>query len=173
MPTQSRGATTAKPQPLLPSSKVQALLAAFQQVDAYMSQGNSKSAIRVLSDHILGRTEPAPMAYLQLLAIYSKLGLQEDYESLSTVFLCVFERAAPESVVTGLQANLPGKDTLLTQIGLLQRLIAAWPQARQTLGLIEDVLFQHPSDDHSLLSLEAYLDLLWLYDMQLTAALPD
>jgi len=161
------------PQSLQLSSKVNMLVVAFQQVDAYMAQNNSISAIRVLSDHILGRTEAAPMAYLQLLDIYSRLGLQEEYESLSTVFLCVFEHVAPEMAVTGLQNSPPPTDTLLSHAQLLECLISEWPQARQSLVLIEDLLFRHPDNEHTLLSLPAYRELLWLYEVQLTAALLD
>jgi hypothetical protein len=173
---QSRIASAVSPQSLQSlqlSSKVNMLVVAFQQVDAYMAQNNSISAIRVLSDHILGRTEAAPMAYLQLLDIYSRLGLQEEYESLSTVFLCVFEHVAPEMAVTGLQKSPPLTDTLLSHARVLERLISVWPQARQTLVLIEDFLFRHPDNEHTLLSLPAYRELLWLYEVQLTAALLD
>jgi hypothetical protein len=172
-PPQSRIASAVSPQSLQLSSKVNMLVVAFQQVDAYMAQNNSISAIRVLSDHILGRTEAAPMAYLQLLDIYSRLGLQEEYESLSTVFLCVFEHVAPEMAVTGLQNSPPPTDTLLSHAQLLECLISEWPQARQSLVLIEDLLFRHPDNEHTLLSLPAYRELLWLYEVQLTAALLD
>lgn len=160
-------------QPLEPSGKVLALQGACQQAEAFMQRGDSKSAIRVLSDHILGRTEAAPMAYLLLLDIYRRLDLREEYESLSVVFLCVFDHAAPEMAVTGFRARLARDDSLLAHAWLLRRLIAAWPQALQTLVLIEDLLFRHPGIDHTLLSMDAYRELLWLHELRLTAACLD
>ncbi len=131
-----------------------------------MRHGDSKSAIRVLSDHILGRTEAAPMAYLQLLDIYRGLGSAEEYDSLSTVFFCVFEHAAPEMAVTGFRASLTRDDTLLAHPWLLKRLVSAWPQPMQTLVLIEDLLFRHPGIDHTLLSTGTYRELLWLLELR-------
>lgn len=129
-----------------------------QQVEFFISLGQSEQAIDILNAHIADGHQASPLAYLDLLKLYHHAGDRESYEQLRSVFNGKFNGRVPSF-----------EDHSLSRRGLeryekaFSRIQALWPR-KEVLSLIEASLFrQSSSENDEVFDLEAYRELLLLY----------
>jgi len=129
-----------------------------QQADFFISLGEDEQAIQVLKDHLAESQEPSPLAYLDLLNLYHRLGRRADYDALRNRFNEVFNAGAPR--YEHFTDKGEGLESYETAMGRIQ---ALWPQPR-VLDVIEQSIFRDPHDkDGEVFDLEAYRELLLLH----------
>jgi hypothetical protein len=131
-----------------------------QQADFFISLGEDEQAIKVLSDHVEESLVPSPLAYLDLLKIYHRLGRADAYEALRADFNRRFNAGAPAFE----QFSDEGRG-LESYERALARIQALWPQPC-VLDVIEQSIFREEDDPQAeVFDLEAYRELLLLYAM--------
>jgi hypothetical protein len=129
-----------------------------QQVEFFISLGQSDQAIEVLVNHLAESQEPSPLAYLDLLKLYHELGRREDYESLRSDFNRQFNGGAP-----AFEDYSYSRRGLERYESAVSRIQALWPRP-EVLALIERSIFRDgPADVADVFDLEAYRELLLLY----------
>lgn len=129
-----------------------------QQADFFISLGEDEQAIQVLKNHLAESQEPSPLAYLDLLNLYHRLGRRAEYDALRDRFNEVFNAGAPRYEQFTDKGD--GLERYETAMGRIQ---ALWPQPR-VLDVIEQSIFRDPSDkDGEVFDLEAYRELLLLH----------
>lgn len=129
-----------------------------QQADFFISLGEDEQAIQVLKNHLAESQEPSPLAYLDLLNLYHRLGRRTEYDALRDRFNEVFNAGAPRYEQFTDKGD--GLERYETAMGRIQ---ALWPQPR-VLDVIEQSIFRDPSDkDGEVFDLEAYRELLLLH----------
>ncbi|TNF59776.1 MAG: hypothetical protein EP306_10150 [Burkholderiales bacterium] len=129
-----------------------------QQADFFISLGEDEQAIQVLKDHLAESQEPSPLAYLDLLKLYHRLGRRSEYDAVRDRFNEVFNAGAPRfEHFSDKGLGLEGYETAMGRIEAL------WPQPR-VLDVIEKSIFRDPGDkDGEVFDLEAYRELLFLH----------
>jgi pilus assembly protein FimV len=139
--------------------KAEELVDIQQQADFFMSLGQTDQAIEVLESHIRNHAETSALVWLDLLAIYRALKRREDYELLRADFQRVFN------------AEVPDYDTTPTMSGGLEdypraltRIAALWPSPK-VMGVIEESIFRKPGLGGEPFDLEAYRELVMLYNL--------
>lgn len=131
-----------------------------QQADFFMSLGQHDQAIAVLRNHISENAETSALAYLDLFAIYHKLGRRDEYDQLLVEFRRAFNAQVPDfdhfsATGYGLEAYQAA----------LSRIEALWPTPR-VLDVIEETIFRKPGrEDGGGFAIEAYRELLMLYSV--------
>lgn len=131
-----------------------------QQADFFVSLGQHEQAISILKDHLEESHEPSPLAYLDLLNIYHKLGRRDDYETLREDFNQVFNAGAPP-----FDQFTQGSRGLESYETAFSRIQALWPQ-QKVLDLIERSIFRDSqATDGEVFDLEAYRELLFLHSV--------
>ena len=129
-----------------------------QQADFFISLGEDEQAIELLRDHIAESLVPSALTYLDLLKIYHRKGLQEEYEQLRTDFNRLFNAGAPAFEQFSDEGR--GLEFYERALGRIQ---ALWPEPR-VLDVIEQSIFREAGDPGSeVFDLEAYRELLLLY----------
>jgi pilus assembly protein FimV len=131
-----------------------------QQADFFMSLGQTEQAIEVLESHIQNNAETSALVWLDLLAIYRGLKRRQDYELLRSDFQRVFN------------AEVPGYDSTPTVSGgledyprALSRIAALWPSPK-VMDVIEESIFRRPGmGEGEPFDLEAYRELVMLYNL--------
>jgi pilus assembly protein FimV len=139
--------------------KAEELVDIQQQADFFMSLGQTDQAIEVLESHIRNHAETSALVWLDLLAIYRALKRRDDYELLRAEFQRVFN------------AEVPDYDTTPTMSGGLEdypraltRIAALWPSPK-VMGVIEESIFRKPGMGGEPFDLEAYRELVMLYNL--------
>ena len=129
-----------------------------QQVEFFISLGQSDQAIEVLVNHLAESQEPSPLAYLDLLKLYHELERRDDYESLRADFNRQFNGGAP--AFDDYSYSRRGLERYESAVSRIQ---ALWPRP-EVLALIERSIFRDgPTDVADVFDLEAYRELLLLY----------
>lgn len=129
-----------------------------QQVEFFISLGQTDQAIDVLLNHLSDGHEPSPLAYLDLLKLYHQVGQREKYESLRHEFNDQFNAAVP--IFDNYSQSRRGLERYQKALTRIQNL---WPSPA-VLELIETSLFrQLDSQQEDMFDLEAYRELLLLY----------
>ncbi|MDB5946576.1 MAG: hypothetical protein JWQ33_1602, partial [Ramlibacter sp.] len=139
--------------------KAEELVDTQQQADFFMSLGQTEQAIEVLETHIRNNAETSALVWLDLMAIYRALKRREDYEALRRDFQRVFN------------AEVPSYDSTPTVSGgledyprALSRISALWPSPK-VMDVIEESIFRKPGADGEPFDLEAYRELVMLYNL--------
>lgn len=129
-----------------------------QQADFFVSLGDYEQAIQVLQQHLAESQEPSPLAYLDLLKLFHKLGRREEYERLRSTFNQTFNAGAPAfEQYSDVSRGLDHYEDAV------RRIQALWPQPR-VLDVIEKSIFRDEVDaDAEVFDLEAYRELLLLH----------
>lgn len=131
-----------------------------QQADFFVSLGQHEQAIELLKQHIDDNAGTSPLAYLDLLAIYHKFDLKDDYERLRGDFTRAFNvQVPPFDVFSGASKGLEAYPAALSRIEEL------WPSV-QVLDAIEASIFRRPDindGDGKAFDPEAYRELLLLF----------
>ena len=148
--------------------KAEELVDIQQQADFFMSLGQTEQAIEVLESHIHNNTETSALVWLDLLAIYRALKRRQDYELLRTDFQRVFN------------AEVPAYDSTPTVSGGLEdypraltRITALWPSPK-VMDVIEESIFRRPGmAGAEPFDLEAYRELVMLYNLGREVVRPD
>jgi pilus assembly protein FimV len=131
-----------------------------QNADFFASLGQYEQAIELLQEYISSNPGTSPIAYLDLLKLFHTLSQTEPYRTLRTDFNAVFNADVPPFA-----AFLKGSKDLTAYNDVLQRISQAWSQA-SVLDLIESLLVRHSGEGaHPPFQLEAYRDLLLLYEI--------
>ena len=131
-----------------------------QNADFFASLGQYEQAIELLQEYIASNPGTSPIAYLDLLKLFHTLSQTEPYRTLRTDFNAVFNADVPPFA-----AFLKGSKDLTAYNDVLQRISQAWSQA-SVLDLIESLLVRHSGEGaHPPFQLEAYRDLLLLYEI--------
>lgn len=129
-----------------------------QQVEFFISLGQSEQAVEVLLNHLSDGHEPSPLAYLDLLKLYHQMGLRDKYQSLMTEFNAQFNAAAPS-----FDNYSQSRRGLERYAKALSRIQSLWPSPA-VLQLIETSLFRQPgAHSDEMFDIEAYRELLLLY----------
>ena len=129
-----------------------------QQADFFISLGEDEQAIQVLRNHLAESPVPSPLAFLDLLSLYHRLGRRHEYEALRDRFNEVCNAGAPR--FEHFSNKGLGLEGYASALGRIQ---ALWPQPR-VLDVIEQSLFRDPNDsDGEVFDLEAYRELLLLH----------
>lgn len=129
-----------------------------QQVEFFVSLGQSDQAIEVLQTHLSNGGGDSPLIYLDLLKLYHEQGRRNDYALLQARFNSAFNGSAPD--FDGYSTSRRG---LERYGGTLKAIQALWPQPA-VMDLIERAILRHtPGDRSEVFDLEAYRELLLLY----------
>lgn len=141
-------------------AKAEELLDIQQQADFFMSLGQADQAIEVLVNHIQHNAGTSALVWLDLLAIYRALKRREDYELLRADFQRVFNAPVPAYDITpAVSGGLEDYPRALTRIAAL------WPSPK-VMDVIEESIFRRPGmDGGEPFDLEAYRELLLLYNL--------
>lgn len=133
-----------------------------QQADFFVSLGQHEQAIELLKQHIDENAATSPLAYLDLLAIYHKFGLKDDYARLRGDFTRAFNvQVPPFEVFTGASKGLEAYPAALARIEAL------WPSIK-VLDAIEASIFRRPGvgdGEEGAFDPEAYRELLLLFSI--------
>ena len=140
--------------------KAEELVDIQQQADFFMSLGQTEQAVDVLESHIHHNTETSALVWLDLLAIYRSLKRRQDYELLRGDFQRTFN------------AEVPAYDSTPTVSGGLEdypraltRIAALWPSPK-VMDVIEESIFRKPGiEGAEPFDLEAYRELVMLYNL--------
>jgi hypothetical protein len=129
-----------------------------QQVEFFISLGQSEQAANLLISHLSDGHEPSPLAYLDLLKLYHQMGYRDKYDELKSRFNSQFNAGVP--VFENYSYSRRGLDRYEKALSRIQSL---WP-SRGVLEVIETSLFKkNVEGDGEVFDLEAYRELLLLY----------
>lgn len=169
VPESHRGIDFTLPQPAAATRRpghavlrVETLTATFEEVEFLSSLGLSQDAIDVLKAYLQDCTEPAPLAWFELMRLCQQ---HEDAPAVATV-------RRRYAHMYGVDA--PRLDQLTAPFGLESvpelsaRIIAAWGRP-EALDVIGEALFKVPQPGASM-TLQAGRDLLCLHDLALRLA---
>jgi len=131
-----------------------------QNADFFASLGQYDQAIELLQEYIASHPGTSPVAYLDLLKLFHTLSLTDPYRKLRSDFNSVFNADVPPFA-----SFLKTSRDLGGYTDVLQRISEAWARPH-VLDLIESLLVRHSGEGaHPPFQLEAYRDLLLLYDI--------
>jgi hypothetical protein len=129
-----------------------------QQVEFFISLGQSEQAANLLISHLSDGHEPSPLAYLDLLKLYHQMGYRDKYDELKSRFNSQFNAGVP--VFENYSYSRRGLERYEKALSRIQSL---WP-SRGVLEVIETSLFKkNVEGDGEVFDLEAYRELLLLY----------
>jgi hypothetical protein len=129
-----------------------------QQVEFFISLGQSDQAIEVLQAHLSGSGGDSPLIYLDLLKLYHEQGRRKDYTLLQQRFNGTFNGRAPD--FDGYSTSRRGLERYGRTLKAIQ---ALWPQP-SVVELIERLILRTtPGELSEVFDLEAYRELLLLY----------
>ena len=133
-----------------------------QQADFFVSLGQHEQAIELLKQHIDENAGTSPLAYLDLLGIYHRFDLKDDYVRLRGDFTRAFNvQVPPFEAFSGASKGLEAYPAALARIEAL------WPSAK-VLDAIEASIFRRPGvgdGEESAFDPEAYRELLLLFSI--------
>ncbi len=142
----------------LRSLKAEELHDVQQEADFFVSLGEFDRAIEVLRTHIAANPQTSPVAWLDLVDIYHRLGRRDDYDWISAEFQRNFNAQVP-----AFDAYSEGGAGLEQYENAMARIVALWP-SRRVLDVIEESIFRGPAQDGAqAFSLQAYRELLLLH----------
>ncbi len=130
-----------------------------QEADFFIALGHDDAAIDLLLAHLRSTGGAAPMPYLKLLDMYRRRGDRDEYELMRRRFNQRFNSVAPEW-----DYDASAGRVLEDYPGHIARLQAAWPKPINAIAELEAMAFGR-SDDHSVIDLPAYQDVLFLYQL--------
>lgn len=139
--------------------KVDTLHGVQQQAEFFASLGQVDEAVAVLASYLKESSEKPPLAFLELFRIYQGTGMRMQFEELQSTFRQTFGMDVPSFGEYGQEQ----RELELFPIAMI-RIVATWPSV-QGQEVIEELLFKKPATPRELLSLEAYRELLWLYEL--------
>ncbi|MGE4239104.1 hypothetical protein [Ramlibacter sp.] len=135
--------------------QVVALGEALQEAEFLVSLGEGERAVDVLRDHVSGAKEHSPLAWLELIQLCRDVGDAEGVDESENEFRRLYGEDAPRAgAVSGIEACGPA----------LARISAAW-HSREVFAVLEELLFGDPAALGGYASLNAWRDLMWLYDL--------
>lgn len=138
-----------------------------QQVEFFMSLGQSSQAIDVLLAHLSDSDGNSPVVYLDLLKLYHEQGQRAAYAAMQQRFNRTFNGSAPD--FDGYATSRRG---LERYVGTLREIQALWPQPAVVEFIERAILKNTPGDCSEVLDLEAYRELLLLYGIAREVAEP-
>ena len=131
-----------------------------QQTDFFVSLGQTPRAINLLYKHIRESTEPHPLVYLDLLALYHSQGMKADFRELRLEFNRLFNAVVPD-----FPAFYQEGRGLLDYPEQLAELVRVWPNW-EAAPLLEACIFRcDTSAPHVGFDLAAFRDLLLLRNL--------
>jgi hypothetical protein len=148
--------------------KAEELIDIQQQADFFLSIGQADRAIALLENHVQQQGETSALAWLDLLEIYHDLARREDFDRIRADFQERFNVQVPEfDDYRRESAGLENYSRALSRIESL------WPQQR-VLEVIEESLLRKPGGgDTEGFDLEAYRELVLLYNIAKDVATHD
>lgn len=142
----------------LRSLKAEELHDVQQEADFFVSLGEYERAIDVLRSHIAANPQTSPIAWLDLMDIYHRLGRREDYDWTRGEFQRTFNADVP--AFEAFTDEGPGLEQYENAI---MRIVSLW-SSRRVLDVIEESIFRGPAQDGTqAFSLPAYRELLLLH----------
>ncbi|WHZ11809.1 MAG: hypothetical protein OJF60_002248 [Burkholderiaceae bacterium] len=138
------------------------LLDIQQQADFFVSLGQHEQAIELLRQHIDANAGTSPLAYLDLLSIYHRFELHDDYDRLRAEFTRIFNVQVPS--FEAFSAEGVGLDAYPSELARIETL---WPTPA-VVELIESFIFRRPdasagSSELEPFAPEAYRELMLLF----------
>lgn len=129
-----------------------------QQVEFFVSLGQSERAINVLRKQVMESPQPNPLVYLDLLALYQSQGMRTDFLELRAAFSRFFNGVVPDFSTF----NLAGSE-LLDYPEPLAVLVRFWPNI-EAIAFLEACIFRNDAAPMQLsFDLPAFRDLLMLH----------
>ncbi len=147
---------------------VQELIDVYDKADFFLAIGQPEQAMATLESHVHDQVETSALAWLDLLELYHKVGLRSEFERLRAEFIQRFTAQVPDF------EHFDQPTSSLENYGrALSRIVALWPSSR-VLNVIEESIFRKPGlPGAEAFSLEAYRELVLLYNMAREIAPPD
>ena len=140
--------------------KAEELIDIQQQADFFLSIDQPDRAIALLESHLQQQSETSALAWVDLLDIYHQLGSREDYDRIRAGFHERFNAQVP-----AFEEFTHEQDGLEKYGRALSRIVSLWP-SRRVLDVIEESLLRRPDDkDTEAFDLEAYRELVLLYNI--------
>lgn len=140
--------------------KAEELIDIQQQAEFFFSIGDTDQALAVLESHVHDHVETSPVAWLDLLEAYHRLGRREDYDRIRREFHALFNAQVPD-----FDDYRDASAGLEDYRRAMSRIVALWPSPR-VLGVIEESIFRKPGTPGAEpFDLQAYRDLLMLYNL--------
>ena len=139
--------------------KAEELIDIQQQAEFFISIGQTDQALSVLEAHVHDHVETSPIAWLDLLELYHALGRTDDYGRIREEFMASFNVQVPD--FAGYRTEARGLEDYKRA---LSRIVALWPSPR-VMEMIEESLFRKPGPGAEAFDVEAYRDLLLLYNI--------
>jgi hypothetical protein len=140
--------------------KAEELIDIQQQADFFESIGNPDRGVAVLENHLQQQAQASPLVWLDLLDSYHALGRRTDYERVRAAFGEQFRKQVADFDAYG--GNQGG---LENHGATLERIVKLWPSTG-VLDAIQDALLRRPaSEGDEALDLEAYRELVLLYNV--------
>ena len=149
---------------------VEPILDIRQQVEFFVSLGQTDRALRILKKQIAEGDQPNPLLYLDLITLYHSLGLKAEFRECRTAFQQRFNASIPDFPVF----NLEGRD-LEAYPEVLANLESLWPRM-DALAFLSACIFRNAHAQHeATFDLAAFRDLLMLHGQleTLQTELPD
>jgi hypothetical protein len=147
---------------------VQELIDVADKADFFLSIGQPEQAIATLESHVHDQVETSALAWMDLLELYHRCDLRAEFERLRAEFIQRFTAEVPDFE----HFNQP-TSSLENYGRALSRIVALWP-SRRVLNVIEESIFRKPGlPGAEAFSLEAYRELVLLYNIALDVAPPD
>jgi hypothetical protein len=144
----------------VPRLSMEPILDIRQQAEFFVSLGQTDRALDILQKQIAESSQPNPVVYLDLLALYHSLGMKADFRECRTEFHRHFNGLVPDFPAF----HLVGND-LLAYTETLASLVALWP-GRESLVFLEHCIFRNTQSQVSeSFDLAAFRDLLMLHAM--------
>lgn len=140
--------------------KAEELIDIQQQAEFFFSIGDTEQALAVLESHVHDHVETSPVAWLDLLEAYHRLGRRDDYDRIRREFHALFNAQVPD-----FDDYRDASAGLEDYRRAMSRIVALWPSPR-VLGVIEESIFRKPGTPGAEpFDLQAYRDLLMLYNL--------
>lgn len=147
---------------------VQELIDVHDKADFFLALGQHDQAVAVLEAHVHDQVETSALAWMDLLDMYHSLGKRVEYERLRAEFRQRFSVQVPDF------DHFDQPSSSLENYGrALSRIVALWP-SRRVLSVIEESIFRKPGlPGADPFSLEAYRELVLLYNIAREVAPPE
>jgi len=136
-----------------------------QQAEFFVSLGQADRALAILNKQIAQGTEPNPLLYLDLIALYHSLGMKAEYRKSADAFNQLFNGIIPD--FSRFNAQEQGIEDYPE---VLQQLVSLWPRT-EALVFLNACIFHDPQiQPRQTFELTAFRDLLLLNAMADTLA---
>jgi hypothetical protein len=143
-----------------PVLKMEALHAAQQQAQFFSSLGQHDEAVLVLDGYIADSSDPAPLAWMELLGLHHRQQNLGSFQGVSASFQAYFGVPAPAYEEFGDNPNPDARTPLEAHPRALSRIQANWPSPA-VLDVLEELLFTPPAQQP--MHIDAQRELLWLH----------